>query len=163
MSEPKLKLSEGLLSRAVSGAGGAISDANMTEILKNERASIEASSKVEVARLQVCKEALSVINGISEVWKSRNQLKSTVAEWQGRITQAEIEVRKVELNLAEAQEKNKVREEELSQSRNLLDRILELFDFSMAELKSLDCSAEDKVRLRRELLEISDRLVQLKK
>lgn len=162
MSEQKLRLSEELL-RTTAGTGGAVSNANMTEMLKNERASIEASSKVEVARLQVCKEALSVVNGISEVWKSRNQFNSTVAEWQGRITQAEVEVRKAEINLTVARENNKVREEELAQSRKLLDRILELFDFCMVELKSLDCSAEDKAKLRRELLEISDRLVQLKK
>ncbi|MBC7190769.1 hypothetical protein [Marinobacter sp.] len=163
MPDQKLKLSDELLSRVSAGGRSASSDAQQIEALKTERASIEAGAKTEVARLQVAKEAIEAFKAGFEVIKSHNQLKSTIAEWQGRVTQAEIEVKKAEVSLQTARENNHILAEELVQSRDLMDRILELFDFTMAELKNSDCSKDEKTKLRRELLEIADRLVKFKK
>ncbi len=163
MSDQKLKLSDELLSRAASGASTATTATNQTEVLKNERASIESNAKVDVARLQVAKEAIAATKSLFEVIKSNNQLKTTISEWQGRVTQAEIEVRKAEISLQETRENNQARVEEKAQLRDSLGRVLELFDFTMEELKQLDCSKDEKAKIRRELLEVSDRLVQLNK
>jgi hypothetical protein len=137
--------------------------ANQTEVLKIQRAGIDANSRVEVAKLQVAKEAIEAIKGVLEVIKSHNQLKATQVEWQGRITEAEIAVTKDQVNLQVTKENNQVRTEELAQSRLVLDRVLELFDLTMAELKTSDCSEVERKDLRRELLDISDRLVNFKK
>jgi multidrug resistance efflux pump len=163
MSNGKLKLSEDLLSRLGSSDPAQAVGANQTEVLKTQRAGIDAGAKVEVAKLQVAKEAIEAIKGALEVVKSHNQLKATRVEWQGRITEAEIAVKKAEVNLQVTRETNQVRAEELTQSRLVLDRVLELFDLTMAELKTSNCSESERKNLRLELLEISDRLVIFKK
>tara|TARA_R100000789_G_C3001305_1_gene148885 strand:+ start:241 stop:732 length:492 start_codon:yes stop_codon:yes gene_type:complete len=163
MSNEKITLSKELLSRVKTDGNLSATEELQKELLKNERSSIESSAKVEVARLQVAKEAIEAVKGVFEVIKSHNQFKSTVVEWQGRVAQAETEVRKAEINLQEARENNHSKIEELAQSRDSLSRVLELFDFTMEELKRLDCSKEDQAILRRELLNISDQLVKLKK
>ncbi len=83
MPDQKLKLSDELLSRVSASGSSASSDAQQIEALKTERASIEAGAKTEVARLQVAKEAIEAFKAGFEVIKSHNQLKSTIAEWQG--------------------------------------------------------------------------------
>ena len=163
MSNEKLKLSEDLLSRLGSSDSAQAVGANQTEVLKTQRAGIDANAKVEVAKLQVAKEAIEAIKGVLEVIKSHNQLKTTRVEWQGRITEAEIAVTKAQVNLQVTKENNQIRAEELAQSRLVLDRVLELFDLTMAALKTSDCSEIERKDLRRELLEISDRLVNFKK
>ena len=163
MPDQKLKLSDELLSRVSATGSSASSDAHQIEALKTERANIEAGAKTEGARLQVMKESIATLKTGFEVIKSHNQLKSTIAEWQGRITQAEIDVKKAEINLQTARENNHVRAEELAQSRKLMEPFLELFDMTMAELKSSGCSKDDQAKLRRELLEVADRLMQFKK
>lgn len=164
MSDQKLKLSEELLARAAATTGTSpTSGTNHIEVLKNERATIEANSKVQVAQLQVMKEAIEAFKSVSEVIKSHNQVKATEAEWQGRITQAELEIRKAEVGLQIARESNQLKAEELAQSRDLINRLLDLFDMTMQELMRVDCSKNERAELRAELLRISDQLVLLKK
>lgn len=162
MPDQKLKLSEELLSRVSKSSASASSEAKQIEALKTERAGIEAGAKTEVARLQVAKEAIEAVKGVFEVIKSHNQLKATRVEWQGRVTQAEIEVNRAEVNLQAAREGNQIRVEELAQSRALMDPILKLFDATMEELRNSNCSKEEKAQLRQELQIISDNLVKLK-
>lgn len=166
MSDQKLSMSDELLAKvaAVSATKSATTTVGeQTEILKNERATIEGNTKVKVAQLQVAKEAIEALKGVFEVFKSRNQLQATIAEWQGRITQVENEVKKAEVGLQMTKENNRVRTEELDLTRRVLEAPLELFDYTMQEMKGLDCSKEDKAKLRAELLRISDQLIQLKK
>lgn len=161
MSRSKLNIPEELLAKAVAQNNNN-TDISKIEILKNERAVLEANSKVEIAKLQVAKEAMGVVKGLFDVMKSNNQLKSTVAEWQGRITQAELDIRKAELDLHVARENNHVRSEEIALSRDTLNRLLLIFDSTMEELNHVE-SQELKAELRSYLLELSDKLVQLRK
>jgi hypothetical protein len=166
MPDKKLSLSDDILAKAAAAsatASAATIGGDPTEVLKNERATIEGNTKVQVAQLQVAKEAMEVLKGVFEVLKSRNQLQATITEWQGRITQAEIEVNKAEVNLQAARESNQMRAAELDITRDVLKAPLELFDHTMNEMKSLECSKEERAELRNTLLRISDQLVQLKK
>ena len=127
------------------------------------QAKIEANAKVEVAKLQVWQEAIAATRGLFKVFESYNELQSTRAEWEGRINVAETTLKKAETDLQTAQEENKPRLEELNQSREALTRLLSLFDDVMKEIKNANLSDEVKIEARQYLLQLSDKIVQLKK
>lgn len=162
MTNDKFKMPEGAFSAAREQAKKGDPAPVQTESIKTERAGIEASGRVEVAKLAVAQEAIKSVTAFLDVVKSSNQVKTTVAEWQGRITQAEISVKKAKVELDKEIEKNSVRKEELDQSRESLKRLLEAFDFVMEGLKSGEAGLSDKEN-RQLLLELSGYLVQMKK
>ena len=134
-----------------------------TELLKTQRAAIEADAKVEVGRLQVAKEAISAVRSICEVFKSYNELESTRVEWEGRVIAAETGLRKAQVDLEKAREKNMLRKEELRQTDEALSRVLELFDEVLVETRNPELSEESKREARKYLLELSAHIVKLKK
>ncbi len=140
-----------------------LSDAVQTEVLKTQRASIDAGAKVEVARLQVAKEAITATKAFFEVLKSHNELEATRAEWEGRVTAAETAVQQATVELDTVREKNQPRMEELRQAKEAQDRLLELFDDVMSELKAASLGDESKAKSREYLLQLSDMLVKLKR
>jgi hypothetical protein len=158
MANDKLKLPTG-----VTPDSPALSETIQAEILKTKRTSIDAGAKVEVAKLEVAKEGLIAVRSLFEVLKSHNDLQATRAEWEGRIATAETAVRKAEVDLETAREKNLPRMQELQQSKAAQDRVLQLFDNVMGELTSADLSSEGRAATIETLLEISDKLVQLRK
>ena len=119
--------------------------------------------KVEVAKLQVYKEAMVTVQAICGVLKSHKELQSTCVEWEGRIRVAESDVQKAEANLQATREQNKSKMEELEQSREALMRLLSLFDDVMEKAKAPDLPDYDKKALRQYLLQLADKIVQLKK
>lgn len=139
-----------------------LSEAVQTEVLKTQRAGTDADAKVAVARLQVAKEAITATKTLFEVLKSHNELDATRAEWAGRVAAEEIAVRKAEVELDTVLEKNQPRMEELRQVKEILDRVFELFDDVMAELKAASLSEESRAKSRDYLLKLSDMLVKLK-
>ncbi len=122
-----------------------------------------AATKVEVAKLQVCKEAIVAIQSVCDVFKSHKELQKTCVEWEGRIRAAEIDVQKAEANLQDTREQNKPKMEELAQSREALMRLLSLFDDVMEKAKAPDLPDDDKKEVHQYLLQLSDKIVQLKK
>lgn len=118
------------------------------------QAKIEANAKVEIAKLQVYKEAIIAAQAICDVFKSHTEFQKTCKEWEGRIRVAEIDVQKAEADLQATREQNKPKMEELAQSREKLTRLLSLFD---------DVMEEAKKEVRQYLLQLSDQIVQLKK
>ena len=127
------------------------------------QAKIEANAKVEVAKLQVYKEAIVTIQAVCDVFKSHKELQSTYVEWEGRIRAAEIDVQKAEANLQATREQNKPKMEELAQSREALMRLLSLFDDVMEKAKAPDLPDDDKKEVHQYLLQLSDKIVQLRK
>ncbi len=127
------------------------------------QAKIEANAKVEVAKLQVYKEAIVAIQSVCDVFKSHKELQATYVEWEGRIRVAEIDVQKAEANLQAIQEQNKPKMEELAQSGEVLKRLLSLFDDFMGKAKAPDLPDDDKKEVHQYLLQLSDKIVQLKK
>ena len=127
------------------------------------QAKIEANAKVEVAKLQVCKEAIVTIQSFCDVFKSHKELQKTCVEWEGRIREAEIDVQKAEANLQAIREQNKPKMEELAQSGEVLKRLLSLFDDFMEKAKAPDLPDDDKKEVHQYLLQLSDKIVQLKK
>ena len=127
------------------------------------QAKIEANAKVEVAKLQVYKEAIVSFQAICDVFKSHKEFQKTREEWEGRIRVAEIDVQKAEVNLQATREQNKLKKEELAQSREKLTRLLSLFDDVMEEAKAPDLPDDAKKEVRQYLLQLSDQIVQLKK
>ena len=140
----------------------ALSDALKAEVLKNQRAGIDAGAKVEVARLQVAKEAVQAFKGFLELRKSFNDLEGTRIEWEGRVATAETAVQQAQVQLETARAKNQPRMEELRQAKEAQQRTLELFDSVMAELRDADVSHEQKAKNRAFLLSLSEILVKLK-
>ncbi|MCB9610829.1 MAG: hypothetical protein H6722_00015 [Sandaracinus sp.] len=132
------------------------------EVLRTKRAGIEAGAKVEVARLQVAREAIAATKAFLDVLRSHNELAATRVEWEGRVKVAEDAVKQAEAELNVAAENNKPRLAELEQSKAALDRLLTLFDEVMREAGSSDLSAETKAAHRRYLLDLSDRIVKLR-
>jgi len=161
--EKKLKLPTEITKSSGHGTVPPVSEDVRTETLKIQRADIDASAKVEVARLQVVKEAIAATKAFFDVLKSHNELESTRAEWAGRVNVAETAVQNAEVDLETAQEQNKVRREELEQSRETQTRLLSLFDEVMKQVKDADLSEEVRKEARQYLLQLSDRIVQLKK
>jgi hypothetical protein len=163
MSNNKLKLPTSITKSGASDTAPPVSDGVRTEILKTQRVGIRASAKVEVARLQVAKEIIAATKAFFDVLKSHNELQATRAEWEGRVTEAEAAVQKAQVDLKTAQEHNKPRMEELEQSGNALSRLLLLFDEVMKEVKDANLSEEMRKEAKQYLLELSERIVQLKK
>lgn len=158
MSDDKLKLPKMPLVSSPE-----LSENVQTEVLRTQRASIDAGAKVEAARLQVAKEAITATKAFFEVLKSHNELETTRAEWEGRVTAAEIAVQQAQVELDTVREKNQLRQEELRQAKEAQDRLLELFDDVMHELKAARLGVESKAKSREYLLQLSDKLVKLKR
>jgi len=133
------------------------------ESAKTLRTRLETQSKVEVAKLQVAKEAIAATKSFFEVLKSYNELQATRAEWEGRVTAAETAVQKAQVDLETAQENNKPKMGELEQSLEAQTRLLSLFDEVMKEVTDADLSDDVRKEARQYLLQLSDRIVQLKK
>ncbi|MBK6847125.1 MAG: hypothetical protein IPG96_06120 [Proteobacteria bacterium] len=163
MADDKLKLPTGITTVPASTGDIQVSDRVRSEMLKTQRAGIEGAAKVEVARLQVAQEAIAATRALFEVFKSHNELQATRAEWEGRVSAAEAAVRKAAVDLETAQEQNKPRLEELDQSREVQQRLLALFDEVMKQATHADLSEETKKEARQYLLQLSDRIVQLRK
>ena len=140
-----------------------LSEAVQTEVLKTQRASIDAGAKVEVARLQVAKEAITATKTFFELPKSYNELEATRAEWEGRVTVAKTAVQQAQVELDTVREKNQPRMEELRQAKEVQDRLLENYDDVMSELKAASLGEESKAKSREYLLQLSDMLVKLKR
>ena len=163
MSDDKLKLPTEIIPAPGENGKRAVSDEIREQLLKNERAGIDASAKVDVAKLQVAKEAIVATRAFFEVLKSYNELQSTRTEWEGRVDVAATAVQKAEVELQQTQEQNKSRMEELKQSGEAMERLLSLFDDVMKEVTDADLSDDLKKESRQFLLQLSDRIVQLKK
>lgn len=163
MSYNKLKLPTSITKSGVPNIEPPVSDGLSTEMLKIQRAGIDASAKVEVAKLQVAKGAIAATKAFFDVLKSHNELQATRAEWEGRITEAETAMQKAEVDLKTAQENNKPKMEELQQSREVQTRLLSLFDEVMKQVTDADLGEEMRKEVRQYLLQLSDRIVQLKK
>jgi hypothetical protein len=160
----RLKLPTTTTTTTTAAATGspALSDALKSEMLKTRRAGIDAGAKVEVARLQVAKEAITALKAFADLRKSFNDLEGTRIEWEGRIATAETAVEKAQVDLKTAQEKNQPRMEELRQAKEAQKRILELFDDAMAELREAGLEGDAKTKGREYLLRLSEQLVKLK-
>lgn len=127
------------------------------------QAKIEANAKVEVAKLQVWKEAIAATRGCLKVLESYNELQSTRSEWEGRVRVAETAAKEAETNLLIAREQNKPQLEALEQSRKEQERLLSLFDEIMKRVTNADLSDDIKKEALQHLLNLSDKIVQLKK
>lgn len=158
MSDDKLKLPT---TRPVSSPK--LSEALQTEVLKTERASIDAGAKVAVARLQIAKEAITATKALFELLKSHNELEVARTEWEGRVTAAETAVQQATVELYTVREKNQPRREELHLAKEAQERLLELFDDVMGELKAASLGEESKAKSREYLLQLSDMLVKLER
>ena len=158
MPNDKLKLPTSLPQKSPQ-----VSEVVQTEILKTQRADIDAGSKVEIARLQVAKEAITVAKAFFQVLKSRNELETTRLEWEGRVSAAETAVKQAEVELETVREKSRLGMEELRQAQEVQDRLLGLFDDVMRELASADLDEESKAESRQYLLQLSDHIVKLKR
>lgn len=158
MSNDKLKLPNSLPQKSPQ-----VPEAVQEEILKTQRAGIDAGAKVEIARLQVAKEAITAIKAFFEVIKSKNELEATRTEWEGRVSAAETAVKQAEVELETVREKNLLGMEELRQAKEVQDRLLGLFDEVMHELASADLDEESKAKSRQYLLQLSDHIVKLKR
>lgn len=123
---------------------------------------LESQAKIEVAKLQVAKEAIVATQSFFEVLKSHKVLQATRVEWEGKVQTAKTSVRKAEVDLETARENNKPKMEELEQSRAVLSRLLLLFDEVMREVSDADLSNEVRKESRQYLLKLSDHIVQLK-
>lgn len=134
-----------------------------TQLGQTQRARMETQAKVEVAKLGVAKEAIGAVKSLFEVLKSHNELQATRAEWDGRVAAAEAEVAKAEVNLSAQREKNATKLEELRQDQQVLERLLGLFDDVMGEVTHTQLSEEAKAESRKYLLDLSEKLVQLKR
>jgi hypothetical protein len=158
MSDDKLKLPTTMPAKT-----SLVSDPVQMEILKTQRAGIDAGAKVEVARLQVAKEAITATKAFFDVLRSHNELEATRIEWEGRVSAAETSVRKAEVDLVTEREKNQPRLEELRQTKKAQDRLLALFDDVMKELTAADLGDDSKAKSRQYLLQLSDLIVKLKR
>jgi hypothetical protein len=138
------------------------SEALQKALLSNERTAIDATAKKEVAQLQVAKEALSVIKAIAGVVKSAHQLEATRDEWNARIALAQVAVTEAELAIANTRESLSPRMEELRQTKEAQDRVLQLFDFILAEFSTASLNDEAREQTRRSLFELADKLVKLR-
>ena len=166
MSDKKLNLPAEIANSAAMAAASPalpVVDTGIRAGSEIAQAKIEANAKVEVAKLQVYKEAIVSIQAICDVFKSHKKFQKTCVEWEGRIKVAEIDVQKAEADLQATREQNKPKMEELAQSREKLTRLLSLFDDIMEEAKTPDLPDGDKKELRQYLLKLSDQIVQLKK
>ena len=158
MSNDKLKLPTSLPQKSPQ-----VSEVVQTETLKKQRAGIDAGSKVEIARLQVAKEAITATKTLFEVLKSYNELETTRIEWEGRVSAAETAVKQAEVKLETVREKSQLGMEELRQAKEVQDRLLGLFDDVMRELASAALDEESKAKSRQYLLQLSDHIVKLKR
>ena len=158
MPNDKLKLPTSLPQKSPQ-----VSEVVQTEILKTQRADIDADSKVEIARLQVAKEAITATKTFFQVLKSRNELETTRIKWEGRVSVAETAVKQAEVELETVREKSRLGMEELQQAKEVQDRLLGLFDDVMRELASANLDEEGKAKRRQYLLQLSDHIVKLKR
>ena len=158
MPNDKLKLPTSLPQKSPQ-----VSEVVQTEILKTQRADIDADSKVEIARLQVAKEAITATKTFFQVLKSRNELETTRIKWEGRVSVAETAVKQAEVKLETVREKSRLGMEELQQAKEVQDRLLGLFDDVMRELASANLDEEGKAKRRQYLLQLSDHIVKLKR
>ena len=158
MPNDKLKLPTSLPQKSPQ-----VSEVVQTEILKTQRADIDAGSRVEIARLQVAKEAITAAKAFFQVLKSRNELETTRLEWEGRVSAAETAVKQAEVELETVREKSRLGMEELRQAQEVQDRLLGLFDDVMRELASADLDEKSKAESRQYLLQLSDHIVKLKR
>lgn len=163
MSDKKLTLPATLPSSRASTEYPAISDGLRKEMLKTERAGMDARAKVEVAKYDLAQEAMVTTRAFFAVLKSRNELEATRIEWEGRLNQAEAAVRKAEVERRTAQEQNRTRMEELEQTREAQKRLLSLFDEVMNQVVNADLSEDTRASARQFLLDLSDRVVKLRK
>ena len=166
MPDKKLNLPSEIIKNA--GKAGAsqalpVVDTGIQAASKIAQAKNEANAKVEVAKLQVWKEAFAATRGLFKVFESHNQLQSTRAEWEGRVRVAETAVKEAETNLLIAREQNKSQLEALGQSREKLTLLSSLFNDVMKEIKDGNLSDDAKKEARQYLLELSDKIVHLKK
>jgi hypothetical protein len=162
MSNGKLKLPNSFPVSLPAGETD-IPSACSAEMLKTQRAGIEANAKIETARLQVAQEAISMVKSFFDVLKSHNELEATRIEWEGRVNTEENALRKALVNLESTKEQNFTRREELNQSRASLNRLLSLFDDVREETSKAEISEETKNAQRQFLLQLSDKIVQLRK
>jgi hypothetical protein len=130
---------------------------------RTRRAELDASAKMESARLGVVMQSLEVVTKGLDVIKSYQQLQQTKAEWQGRITVAELELKQAGLELAALQEKNAPVKERLEQARHVQQRVLGLFDTLMQEAQDPAISRQEKQHLTTQLLQLTTDLVALAK
>ena len=158
MPNDKLKLPTSLPQKSPQ-----VSEVVQAEILKTQRADIDAGSKVEIARLQVAKEAITATKTFFQVLKSRNELETTRIKWEGRVSVAETAVKQAEVELETVREKSRLGMEELQQAKEVQDRLLGLFDDVMRELASANLDEEGKAKRRQYLLQLSDHIVKLKR
>ena len=128
---------------------------------KIAQAKIEANAKVEVAKLQVWKEAIAATSAFFSVIKSHKELQKACAEWEVHVRKAEAAIKEAEVNLQVAQEQNKPRMEELELSRKELTPLLSLFDEIMKKVKDADLSDEVREEALQHLFPLSDKIVQL--
>lgn len=163
MSGDKLKLPDSIAKSVLSNAESCVSDSVYTEVLKTKRSEINSKAKVEVAKLQVAKEAISATRSFFDVLKSHTELKITIAKWEGRVNEAEELVKKAQYQLEKCREDNKSRMEELKGWREAQDRLLWLFDEVLKQATDPELSEEVRKEARQYLLQLSDRIVQLKK
>ena len=139
-----------------------------TEVLAAEDskirlAQIKAGSGVEMARLQVMKEGLALLGSIADVAKSWNNLQATRAEWDGRVKQAEVQVKAAEIALQQVQSETSRHMAELEAFKQSQSALLRLFDAAMDDLSNNALDAEKKAESMRFLLQLADLIVKLKK
>lgn len=158
-----IKLPKGIKMPSSVSSGGEISSTVQAETIKTRRAEIDAGARVESAKLAVAQEAIKMVSTFLETAQSFNKYKSTVAEWQGRITQGELAVEKARIELAISTDQGDVKREELALDRAVVSKLLELFDEIFSEIKSGDSGLAEKAETRKFLLELSDRMVLLRK
>ena len=125
------------------------------------QAKIEANAKIEVAKLQVWKEAIAATNAFLGVLKSHKELQKTCKEWEERVRVAEAAIKEAEVNLQVAREQNKPRMEELELARKELTPLLSLFDEIMKKVKDADLSDEVREEALQHLFPLSEQIVQL--
>ena len=157
MANPKLKLpTRGPSTASVSELLGA-------EDPKIRLEQIKADSAKEVGRLQVIKEAIGLFSSLLDVMKSHQQRHATRTEWEGRVEQAELQVSKAEIELRQEEHKTTAHLADLQIIRDTQDRLLTLFDQVMLEMSGDSIDAQTKRESRQYLLQLADKLVQLKK
>lgn len=158
MTYSKLKLPTGVLS----ANGEALSEKLQTEMLHVEKAGIEAHGKIEAGRLQLLTEGVSAVKALIGVFAEHKRLETKRAEWEGRVKEAEMSVRKASIELDAARESNQTRRAELASLNATRDRLLRLFDDVMNEAASADFSVQQKAEQRQYLLALSELIVKLK-
>lgn len=119
--------------------------------------------KVQMAKLQVAKEALRTVTAFLELGKSYLDLQATRAEWAGRVEVAAQDLARAEVELQKAVESNKVQLTRLAQVQEAQTRLLSLFDALFEQFSAMPLGSADQTAARELLLRLSEQLVQLRK